>query len=257
MPARSGRLAHRPRAACRRSSTRPHGRSCCATRTTPPAGCSTPRNSAAIAEVAEKHDLLIISDEIWGDLTHPGATHIPIASLGERHRGADRDHLGGEQGVQHRRTPLRSRAHRARGSGRRTRRAAAACSSARVGSPGAEATLAAWTAGDPWLGTCARTSPRSATTSPLGSAEELPSVGLRRCPQATYLAWLDFRALGLGDDPAKELLERGRVALSSGLDFGEAGAGFARLNFATSRELLDEIVDRIVTSGGRVVGNQL
>ncbi len=36
------------------------------------------------------------------------------------------------------------------------------------------------------------------------------------------------------------------MALSAGLDFGAEGAGFARLNFATSREILDEIVDRIV-----------
>jgi cystathionine beta-lyase len=52
--------------------------------------------------------------------------------------------------------------------------------------------------------------------------------------------------LGLGDEPAKVLLDKGRVALSSGLDFGGRGAGFARLNFATTRQILDEIVDRIV-----------
>ena len=37
---------------------------------------------------------------------------------------------------------------------------------------------------------------------------------------ATYLAWLDCRALGLGDDPAAAFLARGRVALSRGLDYG-------------------------------------
>ncbi len=55
-------------------------------------------------------------------------------------------------------------------------------------------------------------------------------------PQGTYLAWLDCRGLGLGDDPAKTFLERGRVALSPGLDYGRTGAGFARLNFGTSPE---------------------
>ena len=54
-------------------------------------------------------------------------------------------------------------------------------------------------------------------------------------PQAGYLAWLDCRALELGDDPAAVFLERGRVALSSGPTFGEQGQGFARLNFGTSR----------------------
>jgi cystathionine beta-lyase len=63
---------------------------------------------------------------------------------------------------------------------------------------------------------------------------------------ATYLAWLDCRALGLGDDPAAAFLARGRVALSPGPDFGDAGRGFARLNFGTSRALVEEAVERLV-----------
>ena len=76
-------------------------------------------------------------------------------------------------------------------------------------------------------------------------AAELPAVGFAP-PEATYLAWLDFRETPLAEDPAKLLLERAQVVLSAGPDFGELGQGFARLNFATSRQLLDEIIDRIV-----------
>ena len=60
-----------------------------------------------------------------------------------------------------------------------------------------------------------------------------------------YLAWLDCRALGLGDDPADAFLKRGRVALSSGPTFGSEGKGFARLNFATTAALLEEGVLRM------------
>lgn len=74
--------------------------------------------------------------------------------------------------------------------------------------------------------------------------ERLPGVGLVS-PPSTYLAWLDFRDVGLGDDPAAVVLERGRVALSPGPTFGQSGAGFARLNFATSGEILTQAVDRI------------
>lgn len=63
-------------------------------------------------------------------------------------------------------------------------------------------------------------------------------------PEATYLAWLDCSALDLGADPAAVFLRRGRVALEPGERFGE-GAGFARLNFGTSRELVTEAVRRI------------
>ena len=55
--------------------------SCCATRTTR-RGARSPRlDLALIADAAQRHDLLVVSDEIWGDLVHPGAKHIPIASL--------------------------------------------------------------------------------------------------------------------------------------------------------------------------------
>ena len=76
------------------------------------------------------------------------------------------------------------------------------------------------------------------------AAQRLPGVGLM-APPSTYLAWLDFGSTGLGDDPAAVLLERGRVALSPGPTFGSTGSGFARLNFATSPQILREAVDRI------------
>jgi cystathionine beta-lyase len=64
-------------------------------------------------------------------------------------------------------------------------------------------------------------------------------------PDATYLAWLDCRGLGLGDDPSAVFLERGRVALNPGLDFGAEGAGFVRLNLATVPENIEIAVARM------------
>ncbi|MFD8176157.1 MalY/PatB family protein [Streptomyces sp. NPDC059709] len=78
-------------------------------------------------------------------------------------------------------------------------------------------------------------------------AERLPGV-VHRPGEATYLAWLDCRALGLGDDPAEVFLDRGRVALSSGLPFGSGGAGHVRLNLATSPEVLTEAVGRMAAA---------
>ncbi|MER7780550.1 aminotransferase class I/II-fold pyridoxal phosphate-dependent enzyme [Streptomyces sp. NPDC096191] len=75
-------------------------------------------------------------------------------------------------------------------------------------------------------------------------AEQLPGV-VHRAGEATCLAWLDCRALGLGDDPARVFLDRGRVALSSGIPFGTGGAGHLRLNLATSPEVITEAVRRM------------
>ena len=78
-------------------------------------------------------------------------------------------------------------------------------------------------------------------------AEQLPAV---RCTpaQGTYLAWLDCRGLGLGDDPADVFLRRGRVALNSGIPFGTGGAGFVRMNLATSPEIITEAVRRMAAA---------
>ncbi|MEX1163910.1 MAG: aminotransferase class I/II-fold pyridoxal phosphate-dependent enzyme [Nitriliruptor sp.] len=78
-------------------------------------------------------------------------------------------------------------------------------------------------------------------------AEHLSAVRYRR-NEATYLAWLDLRALGLGDDPAATFLDRGRVALVPGQEFGTGGAGHARLNLATSPEILEEAVRRMASA---------
>lgn len=75
-------------------------------------------------------------------------------------------------------------------------------------------------------------------------AERLPEVRYRPA-EATFLAWLDCRGLGLGDDPAAVFLDRGRVALNSGIPFGAGGAGHVRLNLATSPELVTDAVRRM------------
>lgn len=87
--------------------------------------------------------------------------------------------------------------------------------------------------------------------------DRLPNVRLQM-PEATYLAWIDCRSLGLHepDDgsirivselsgPAQVFLDEGRVALSSGHVFGAGGSGFVRLNFATSSAVLTEAVERM------------
>ncbi|MFB7112140.1 MalY/PatB family protein [Streptomyces sp. NPDC056291] len=94
--------------------------------------------------------------------------------------------------------------------------------------------------------------------------EHLPDVGYVP-PQGTYLAWLDCTGLGLHDDrptdgpgivsdlagPAKLFLDDARVALSSGHVFGSGGAGCVRLNFATSPAILREALTRM----GRAVAD--
>ena len=72
-------------------------------------------------------------------------------------------------------------------------------------------------------------------------------------PEASYLAWVDCARLGLdpaGPEPARVFLDRGRVALGRGLDFGAPGDGFVRVTIGTSSALLADIVDRMAAAVG-------
>lgn len=111
---------------------------------------------------------------------------------------------------------------------------------------GAIAHMAAWRHGDEWIDAVNAAVASNAVLLGELLAERLPAVGYRP-PQATYLAWLDCTALGLGDDPAAVFLERGRVALNAGAAFGVGGAGHVRLNLAASRATLVEAVDRMAS----------
>jgi cysteine-S-conjugate beta-lyase len=116
--------------------------------------------------------------------------------------------------------------------------------------PGAAASIAGWTAGDAWVD--ALVDYLLANRDHVGRfvAERLPGVRLAE-PESTYLAWLDCRELvaaGRCSSPAEFFLEEARVALNDGADFGEHGVGFARLNFATSRALLDEVLERMAAA---------
>lgn len=65
----------------------------------------------------------------------------------------------------------------------------------------------------------------------------------------SYLAWLDLTAYGLGGEVADVLRDRAGVALGVGSPFrgdsGRGGPDFARLNYATTPEVLNEAFERL------------
>ena len=66
-----------------------------------------------------------------------------------------------------------------------------------------------------------------------------------RPPEATYLAWLDCREIELPSSPGNFFLEHAKVGLSDGPSFGPQGEGFVRLNFSTSRPILEDALGRM------------
>ena len=76
---------------------------------------------------------------------------------------------------------------------------------------------------------------------------QLPAIGYR-IPDFGYLAWLDLSNLGLGEDPTKLILERGKLAINGGAMYGPKHKSFARINFGTSPEIIIEAFNRIQKS---------
>jgi cystathionine beta-lyase len=75
--------------------------------------------------------------------------------------------------------------------------------------------------------------------------ENVPSVKVV-LPQASFLLWLDFRALGLSQpDLMKFLVEKAHIGLNDGSMFGSQGTGFMRLNVGTPRCVLHKALDHI------------
>jgi cystathionine beta-lyase len=74
-------------------------------------------------------------------------------------------------------------------------------------------------------------------------AEKLPHARTHM-PHCSYLQWIDFSGYNLDGEPATQLLEKGKVGFSPGINFGPASANFVRLNFATSPAIIEEAITR-------------
>ncbi|SHH55500.1 MalY/PatB family protein [Streptomyces sp. 3214.6] len=200
----------------------------------------TARELSAVAELAGRYGVRVVADEIHAPLTAPGVDFVPYLAV-----------PGAESGLS-----LMSASKGWNLAGLKAALAVAGPEAAadlallpeEVGHGPSHVGVLAHTAalreGTDWLDALLAGLDENRRLLAALLAEHLPGV-VHRPGEGTYLAWLDCRALGLGDDPASVFLERGRVALSSGPDFGTGGAGHVRLNLATSPEILTEGVRRM------------
>ncbi len=73
----------------------------------------------------------------------------------------------------------------------------------------------------------------------------MPKVKVLK-PEGTYLAFMDFSELGIGDEALKEIMvSHARVALNEGISFGLGGQGYQRINLACPKTTVIEVMDRI------------
>lgn len=190
-----------------------------------------------MAELADKYDVLIVSDEIHADLVLDGRQHVPLASISPE--------------AARRTITLMSPSKTYNIAGLFCGFAIIPDDALRnqymqrafglvppVNVMGYESALAGYEYGDDWLHEVIATLQANRDTVSQFVADHMPGVAVTH-NEATYLAWLDFSALPLPDDnPHQFMLEQARVGLSAGKDFGAGSEKFLRMNFATSPERL-------------------
>jgi cystathionine beta-lyase len=208
----------------------------------------------AVAELAIKHGVRVVSDEIHAPLVLPGAQFVPYLSV-----------VGSENAFA---VMSASKAWNLAGL-----KAALTVAGPEAGKDlarmpdevshgpshlGLIAHTAALQDGQGWLRALLRGLDSNRTLLGRLIAEHLPEVGYKE-PEGTYLAWLDCRHLEIEPQaspaglaavtdvagPTKLFLDAARVALSSGHVFGSGGSGHVRLNFATSKAILTEALERM------------
>jgi cystathionine beta-lyase len=210
-----------------------------------PTGRSHSRESLSeLARLAARYDVLVVSDEVHAPLAHPGSPFTPFAiactGAGVRSVTVTSASKGWNLAALKCAVAVANDPDSAAMLTRFPEELAA-----RTSIIGLHANVAAYAA-QPWLEQTVEriTDNLRLLTSEL--ATHVPGVRVIE-PDAGYLVWLDLRSLGLGDDPAAELLSRGRIALNSGPTFGAGGRGYARINIACDPATIIEAVRRIAS----------
>jgi cystathionine beta-lyase len=201
-----------------------------------------------IAELALKHNVLIVSDEIHADLIFPGQAHIPIASLSEEVSnntitclapsktfnipGLDASYCV-TQNPSNRK--LLDQAFNKQGFHNQ------------LNTMGQLAMEAAYTHGASWVDELMSLIEDHYHYVKDTFEKEIPELKVVSS-EGTYLLWVDCSGLGFDDE--KELrdffVNEARVGLNAGIDYGEDGKHFMRMNIGCPKETLEDGVQRIV-----------
>lgn len=199
---------------------------------------------AAVAAFAERHDLILISDEVHCDLIYPGQTHVPIdvAAPG-----------------------MRARTITMNATSKTFNLAGMKIGNMIVPDPDLRATLQDILRRNDYMAALLSIRMATAAYSPAGAEwvdaqmrhldenRRIFDEGINKIPgvwsmplQATYLPWVDFSGTGMSPDEIAERIHKGaKIATAVGATFGTGGEHFARFNIATPRATVVEAVARM------------
>ncbi|VAW03911.1 Bifunctional PLP-dependent enzyme with beta-cystathionase and maltose regulon repressor activities [hydrothermal vent metagenome] len=197
-----------------------------------------------LAEFAERHDLVIVSDEVHQDLVYPGHTHVPQAVA--------------TPDICSRLVTLMAASKTFNIAGMRVGNVIIEDNALRTAmkrrvlalglqpnAMGLEMTTAAYSAeGAVWV---------DEQVTYLDGNRQLFDAAINNIPglasmplEATYLAWVDFESTGMDRaEFTRRVQEDARIAVNHGPAFGSGGDNFLRFNLATPRAHVEEAVSRL------------
>ncbi|SHG87370.1 MalY/PatB family protein [Ornithinibacillus halophilus] len=207
----------------------------------------TKEELSEMARLCLKHDVLIFSDEIHADLIYSGHKHIPIASLSTEI--ADKTitcmapsktfNLAGLQASFAVTTNQEYRKSLNDMLGKQGHHM--------LNTMATTAIEAAYEHGEPWLNELMSVlkDHHDYVVSELEGKTNLKVIRA----EGTYLLWFDCSALNMDPKELKQfMIEEAKVGLNAGIDYGDEGASFMRMNIACPRETLEEGVQRIISA---------
>ena len=203
----------------------------------------------ALAAICERHGIIVISDEIHGDLALYGRRHTPFCSvsdaaarIGMIFAGPTKAfNLAGLSGTAYCIIPDKDKREKY----------LATLRNAKLNEPSImtlEAVIAAYREDRTWLDSLKDYIEGNISRVESFFAEN--NLGFKPIrPQASFLVWLDCRGLGLPQDKLMDLfLSKAKVIPSDGSSYGPGGEGFVRLNVGCPASILDEALSRIRTT---------
>ncbi len=200
---------------------------------------------ARVAALCRETGTVVVSDEIHGDLMLGGKRHIPFLAVGE-----DAEAVGVMLGAPSKTFNIPGlvsswmvvKSEGLRRDFYKWMEVNEFSSPVMISTIGAEA---AYTTGEPWLEEMMSYVADNIDFADRYVRENIPGVRVIR-PEASFLLWLDFNALGLEQKELMRMLVDGaRLAVNDGTMFGSQGKGFTRLNVGTPRCVLREALDHI------------
>ena len=198
-----------------------------------------------LGEICAEKGIIVIADEIHSDLVYEKGAHTPFYTISEKLANQSLTFISGSKTFNL--AGLFTSLAIAENPVLRNEFQVAVSKAGlnHINIFGIEATIAAYNHGDKWLDELLEYLHENAVYAHEFISKKIPEIKVA-IPEATYLAWLDFRELGLyGQDLRNFLIREAKVGLNDGFHFGKQGDGFARLNFGCSRATLKEALERL------------